>query len=66
VNDWILEDDVAIIPWIVGDEWKKIQTMKQQYVEKAEFGSGKKHVLSSLSDVMDKDEARAWSQHASV
>jgi len=32
VNDWIVEDDVAIIPWIVGDEYKKIQKMKQQYV----------------------------------
>ena len=32
VNDWIVEDDVALIPWIVGDEWKKIQKMKQQYV----------------------------------
>ena len=32
VNEWIVEDDVALIPWIVGDEWKKIQKMKQQYV----------------------------------
>jgi hypothetical protein len=32
VNEWIVEDDVAIIPWIVGDEWKTIEKMKQQYV----------------------------------
>ena len=32
VNEWLVEDDVAIIPWIVGDEYKKIQKMKQQYV----------------------------------
>ena len=32
VNEWIVEDDVAIIPWIVGDEYKKIQKMKQKYV----------------------------------
>ncbi len=32
VNDWIVEDDVALIPWIVGDEYKKIEKMKQQYV----------------------------------
>jgi len=32
VNEWIVEDDVALIPWIVGDEWKKIEKMKQQYV----------------------------------
>ena len=27
VNDWIVKDDVAIIPWVVGDEWKIIQKM---------------------------------------
>ena len=32
VNDWIVEDDVAIIPWIVGDEYKVIEKMQQQYV----------------------------------
>ena len=32
VNEWIVEKDVAIIPWIVGDEWKKIEKMNQQYV----------------------------------
>ena len=30
VNDWIVEKDVALIPWIVGDEWKKIEKMNQQ------------------------------------
>ena len=32
VNEWIVEDDVAIIPWIVGDEYKVIEKMQQQYV----------------------------------
>ncbi len=32
VNEWIEDEDVAIIPWIVGDEWKKIASMKQKYV----------------------------------
>ena len=32
VNEWLVEDDVAIIPWIVEDEWKKIEQMKQKYV----------------------------------
>ena len=32
VNEWLVEDDVAIIPWVVGDEWKKIEKMKQKYV----------------------------------
>ena len=32
VNEWIVEDDVAIIPWIVGDEYKKIEKMQQKYV----------------------------------
>ena len=32
VNEWLVEEDVAIIPWVVGDEWKKIEKMKQKYV----------------------------------
>ena len=32
VNEWIVTDDVAIVPWIVQDEWKKIQTMQKKYV----------------------------------
>ena len=32
VNEWLVEDDVAILPWIVEDEWKKIEKMKQKYV----------------------------------
>ena len=32
VNQWLVEDDVAIIPWIVEDEYKKIEKMKQKYV----------------------------------
>ena len=32
VNEWIVEDDVAIIPWIVGDEYKIIEKMQQKYV----------------------------------
>ena len=32
VNKWIEDDDVALIPWIVGDEWKKIANMKKKYI----------------------------------
>ena len=32
VNEWLVEDDVAIIPWVVQDEWKKIEKMTQKYV----------------------------------
>ena len=33
VNDSTLKkDDVAIVPWLVGDEWKKLQKLKVRYV----------------------------------
>ena len=32
VNEWIIQDDVAIIPWLVGDEWKKVQKVKCKYM----------------------------------
>ena len=32
VNNWIVKDDVAIIPWMVQDEWKKIEKMNMKYV----------------------------------
>jgi hypothetical protein len=32
VDDWIVEDDVAIVPWLVGDEWKKVQKIKCKYM----------------------------------
>ena len=32
VNNWIETEDVAIIPWIVQDEWKRIPQMKQRYM----------------------------------
>jgi DNA repair exonuclease SbcCD nuclease subunit len=32
VNEWIETEDVAIIPWIVQDEWKRIPQMKQRYM----------------------------------
>ena len=32
VNEWLVEDDIAIIPWIVEDEYKKIEKMKKKYV----------------------------------
>ena len=32
VNEWIESDDVAIIPWIVQDEWQRIPHMKQRYM----------------------------------
>jgi len=32
INKWMEDEDVALIPWIVGDEWKKIANMKKKYV----------------------------------
>jgi hypothetical protein len=32
VNNWLEDDDTAIIPWIVEDEWKIIAKMKKKYV----------------------------------
>ena len=32
VNEWIIENDVAIIPWVVQDEWKKIKEIKTRYM----------------------------------
>ena len=29
INEPIIDNDVAFIPWLVGDEWKKIQKMKR-------------------------------------
>ena len=51
VNEWLVEDDVAIIPWIVEDEYKKIQKMKQNM-----FG----HFDSILQDECHGRDARRW------
>ena len=32
VNEWIETEDVAIVPWIVQNEWKRIPQMKQRYM----------------------------------
>ena len=32
VDEVIVEDDVALVPWLVGDEWKKIQKIKAKYM----------------------------------
>jgi len=32
VNEWLVDDECAIIPWIVEDEYKKIPEMKQKYI----------------------------------
>ena len=32
IRTWIVENDVAIIPWLVGDEWKKVQKIKCKYM----------------------------------
>ena len=32
VNEWLLADDVAIIPWIIQDEWRQIKDLKQRYI----------------------------------
>jgi DNA repair exonuclease SbcCD nuclease subunit len=32
VNEWLLEDDVAIIPWLEPEEYSKIPDLKQRYM----------------------------------
>jgi len=32
VNDWFTEGDVSIVPWMVGDDHKKIKKIKSKYV----------------------------------
>lgn len=32
VDEWLVQDDVAIVPWLVGDEWKKVQKLKVKYM----------------------------------
>jgi len=32
VDEMLVEDDVALVPWLVGDEWKKIQKVKAKYM----------------------------------
>lgn len=32
VDEWLVEGDVAIIPWLVQDEWRKIKNIKAKYM----------------------------------
>lgn len=32
VDSTLVEDDVALVPWLVGDEWKKIKNIKTKYM----------------------------------
>ncbi len=32
VNDWFKQDDVAIVPWLVGDDYKKLVKIKAKYM----------------------------------
>jgi DNA repair exonuclease SbcCD nuclease subunit len=32
VNDVLVNDDVALVPWLVGDEWKRISKIKARYM----------------------------------
>tara|TARA_B100001027_G_C16257055_1_gene327500 strand:- start:754 stop:1758 length:1005 start_codon:yes stop_codon:yes gene_type:complete len=32
VNEILVKDDVAIVPWLIGNEWKKIQKIKCKYM----------------------------------
>ena len=32
VDEWFIEGDVAIIPWLVQDEWRKIKKIKAKYM----------------------------------
>ncbi len=31
-NDWFKQDDVAIVPWLVGDDYKKVTKIKAKYM----------------------------------
>ncbi len=32
VNDWFVKDNVAIVPWLIGDDYKKVQKIKAKYM----------------------------------
>ena len=32
VNDVFVKDDVALVPWLVGEEWKRIPKLKSKYI----------------------------------
>lgn len=32
VNDVLVKEDVALVPWLVGDEWKRISKIKARYM----------------------------------
>jgi len=32
VDEILVEDDVALVPWLVGEEWKKISSIKTKYM----------------------------------
>lgn len=32
INETFIKDDVALVPWLVGDEWKKIGKIKSRYL----------------------------------
>ena len=32
VEDLLVQDDVALVPWLVDDEWKKIKKLKSKYI----------------------------------
>ena len=32
VDEWLVQDEVAIVPWLVGDEWKQIKKLKCKYM----------------------------------
>ena len=32
INDITVKDDVALVPWLVGNEWKKIKNIKAKYM----------------------------------
>lgn len=32
INDIFVKDDVALVPWLVGEEWKRIPKLKSKYI----------------------------------
>jgi DNA repair exonuclease SbcCD nuclease subunit len=32
IDEIIVQDDVALVPWLIGDEWKKVKNIKAKYM----------------------------------
>lgn len=57
INDWFSKDDVVIAPWLVGNDWKKLQKMKGKYL----FGHFElpHFYMNALVEMPDHNELQA-------